>query len=167
MKYFSSVLFCILALNIFAQTDNKNLNTQLNAMKDGFMNKDYAAIADFTYPKVVEMMGGKENMIKTTEQTMEKMASQGFVFESISFEDPSNFFKKNGDMQCVITQVLVMNTPNGKVENKTALLAISSDNGDNWVFLDTSGMPKASVQNFYTNLHPDLNFDRGGKKKLN
>jgi hypothetical protein len=166
MKYINSIILCFIALSVCGQTDNKNLNEQLGIMKEAFMSKNYDTFADYTFPKVIDMMGGKEKMVNTTKNTIEKMESQGFVIESIAFENPSDFYNNKGDLQCVITQIMIMSTPNGKVENKTAVLAISSDDGENWNFFDTSGMPKASVQDFYTNMHPDLNLNTGGKKKL-
>jgi hypothetical protein len=167
MRYFSLLLVCFLSFNLSAQTDNKDLDTQLETMKTAFMEKDYATFVDFTYPKVIEMMGGKEKMVETTSASIAKMESQNFIISSIAFKDPSELMEHNGDLQCAITQVLVMDTPNGKVQSERALIAISKDNGKNWVFLDSSGMPRASLENFYENLHPDLNLDRGVKKKLN
>ncbi len=166
MKYLSLLWICFIGLNLSAQTDNENLNTQLENMRSAFMEKDFAIVADYTYPKVLEMMGGKENMIEVSAASIAKMESQNFIVKSISYEKPSEFLKHNGDLQCAITQIMVMSTPNGNVQNKTVLIAISKDEGENWVFLDTSGMPRASVEDFYENLHPELNLDRGGKKML-
>jgi hypothetical protein len=166
MKYFSLLLVCFIGLNLQAQTDNKNLNEQLETMRSAFMDKDYSVLAEYTYPKVVEMMGGKENMIEATSSTMAQMEAQGFVFEKLSFKDASDFLEHNGDLQCALRQVLVMDTPNGKVQSETTLLAISKDDGENWVFLDSSGMPKASLQSFYENLHPDMVIAPSEKKNL-
>jgi hypothetical protein len=166
MKYFSLLLVCFLGLNLQAQTDNKNLNTQLETMKTAFLSKDYAIVADLTFPKVLDMMGGKDKMIEVTASTISSMEEQGFKFESIAFKAPSNFLKHNGDLQCTVIQVLVMDTPNGKVQSETTVLAISEDDGENWVFLDSSGMPKASLQSFYENLHPDIVIEPSQKKNL-
>jgi len=166
MKYLSLLLLCFISFNLEAQTDNINLNNQLKAMSSAFLEDDYSIVADYTYPKILEMMGGKEAMIETTKESISKMKSQGFSFLDISFKDPSTFFEQNGDTQCAITQVLVMETPNGKVQSESTIIAISEDEGENWVFLDSSGMPKASLQNFYTNLHPDIEVKASQKKNL-
>lgn len=156
MKYLSLLLICFLSVNLSAQTDNETLNTQLNAMKTAFMDKDYSLIAKHTYPKIVEMMGGKEKMVEVTSTTMAKMESQNFIFKSITFKDPSELMEHNGDLQCALTQIIVMDTPNGKVQNERTLVAISEDDGNNWVFLDSSGMNSDSLKGIYPNLHPDL-----------
>ena len=158
MKAFS-ILVCLLlsiSISLQAQTENENLNTQLKSMSTAFLDEDYKLMAEYTYPKVLEMMGGKEAMIQATENTMSQMKSQGFSFLDINFKDPGLFYEKNGDRQCAITQVLVMQTPQGKVQSESTLVAISQDEGENWKFLDSSGMSKASLESFYANLHPDI-----------
>lgn len=166
MKYISLLMICLLSLSLEAQTENENLNNQLNTMRTSFLDKDYSVVADYTYPKVIEMMGGKSAMIEATTNSMEQMESQGFTFLDISFKDASQFYEHNGDTQCTLIQVLVMETPNGKVQSESTMLAISEDEGKNWVFLDSSGMPKATLKGFYSNLHPDLEIKPSKKKVL-
>jgi hypothetical protein len=166
MKYFSLLLVFILSLSLSAQTDNENLNEQLLHLKNAFLEEDFSTVADYTFPKIIEMMGGKEKMVEVTKNTFSKMKSQGFILDEISFKDSSNFFTHNGDLQSTITKVLVMDTPNGKVKTETTMIAISKDEGENWVFFDTSGMQKASVQSFYANMHPDLEIKQSKKETI-
>jgi len=166
MKYFIVLIVFAISLNVTAQTDNENLNEQLNTMKTAFMNKDFAAVADFTYPKLIEMVGGKEKMIEMTQYTYTKMESQGFILKNLSFKDSSDLFNHKGDLQCGITKVMVMDTPDGKTQNETTMIAISKDGGEKWVFFDTSGMSRASAQSLYKNLHPDLEIKPSQKKTL-
>jgi hypothetical protein len=155
-----------MSISLQAQTKNENLNTQLKSMSSAFLDGDYKVMAEYTYPKVLEMMGGKEAMIQATESTMSQMKSQGFTFLDITFKDPGKFYEKNGDTQCSITQVLVMETPQGKVQSESTLVAISQDEGENWVFLDSSGMSKVSLESFYSNLHPDIEIKASNKTKI-
>ncbi len=166
MKYFSLLIVCFLGLQSQAQSDNKNLNDQLENMRKAFIAKDYGVVADFTYTKVLEKMGGKEKMIAATSNSISKMESTGFVIEKISFKDPTKFLKHNGDLQCAITQVLIMNTPHGKMQSESTIIAISQDDGENWSFLDSSGMPKDTLKAFYTNLHPDMEIKPSSRRKL-
>jgi len=166
MKYFSFILLCFVSFNLLAQTENNNLNEQLSEMKTAFENKDYSVIADYSYPKIVDMMGGKEKMIEVTTNSMEKMESQGFVIEELSFKDASGFMEHSGDLQSTITQVMVMQTPEGKIESTSTMVAISEDDGENWVFLNASGMSKETVKSFYENMHPELEIKKSEKKNL-
>lgn len=166
MKLFNILVFLILSLSLQAQTDNENLNGDLEAMSSAFLDEKYEVIADYTYPKILEMMGGKEAMVKATQSTMSQMKSQGFTFLEINFKDPSPFYENNGDKQCALTQVLVIVTPEGKIQSESTLLAISKDEGETWKFLDSSGMPKTYLDSFYPNLHPDIEIKTSKKTKL-
>lgn len=140
----------------YAQTKNNNLNSQLGEMKKFFLAGDYENFADYTYPKVIEMMGGKSNMVKATEQVMDKMKNDGFLFTDLNFKNPSEFLKKGNELQCSLTQIIVMKTPRGKMESEYTLIGISSDSGQNWTFIDTSGKDKETMLKYFPNLHSEI-----------
>lgn len=149
----------ILALNSsfgFAQTDNEHLNAQLGKMKTFFLAEDYENFANYTYPKVIEMMGGKSNMVMVTKQSMDAIKNEGFVVTEISHKDPSDFLTKGNELQCTVIQVLVMTTPQGKIRSEYTLIGISKDDGQNWTFIDTSGKDKETMLTYFPNLHKDL-----------
>lgn len=153
------ILILVLMFNSaigFAQTENENLNTQLGEMKKFFLTADYENFANYTYPGIIEMMGGKSEMVKITEETINQMKSGGFSFTDLNFKEPSGFLKKADELQCALTQIIVMQTPSGKIETETTLIAISDDNGQNWTFIDTSGKGKESMLMYFPNLHDDI-----------
>lgn len=70
--------------NIFkAQTTNQNLNSQLQLMRKYFLEGNYKHFANFVHPEVSKMIGGKAEMIKTTENAINKMKNGGFSFISL------------------------------------------------------------------------------------
>jgi len=140
----------------FAQTENENLNSQLGEMKKFFLAEDYDNFANYTYPKVIEMMGGKSNMVKATKQGMDKMKNDGFSFIDLNFKSPTEFLKKDGELQFSLTQIIVMKTPQGKIESEYTLIGISIDNGQNWTFIDTSGKDKETMLKYFPNLHNEI-----------
>ena len=91
MKKFCWILLLIASSSIVAQTSNKNLNSQLQKMKTYLLAGDYENFADYTYPKVVEMMGGKSNMVSATKQAFQQMNNDGFFFTDVTFKDSSDF----------------------------------------------------------------------------
>ncbi len=140
----------------YAQTQNENLNTQLGEMKKYFLAGDYENFANYTYPKIVEMIGGKSKLVQATEQGMTKMKKEGFTFVSLDYKNPAKFLNKDDEIKCTLTQVLVMNTPYGKIESETSLIGISGDQGLNWTFIDTSGKNKETILQQFPNLHEDI-----------
>ena len=166
MRFFYSLLCSIFFISIQAQTTNENLNSQLNEMKTSFLSGEYSGIVKYTFPKVVEMMGGNEAMLSTTQATMDKMKAAGYTFEDISFTSPSEFVEQNGFSQCTLNQVLIMTTPDGKIESTTTMLAVSGDKGKNWTFLDASGVPSDLIPTIFPDLHPDLIISPAERKNI-
>ncbi|MEX0314298.1 MAG: hypothetical protein AB3N18_08985, partial [Allomuricauda sp.] len=66
------------------------------------------------------------------------------------------FLKKGNELQCSLTQIIVMQTPRGKIESEYTLIGISKDNGQNWTFIDTSGKDKETMLKYFPNLHNDI-----------
>lgn len=150
------IILTMTSLLSFAQTENKNLNTQLQAMKTLFLAEDYDNFSNYTYPKIHEMMGGKSNMIKATKRGMDQMKDEGISFTDLSYKNPSPFLEKDGELQVTLTQVIVMTTPRGKIESEYTLIGISKDKGQHWTFIDTSGKDKATMLNYFPNLHHEI-----------
>lgn len=149
-------IFIISSVVSFGQTKNENLNSQLAKMKTLFLAEDYENFADYTYPKIIEMMGGKSNMVDATTQGMNKMKNDGFIVTDLDFKDASDFLEKDGELQCSITQLLIMKTPHGMIESEYTLIGISNDNGQNWKFIDTSGKDKETMLKYFPNLHNEI-----------
>lgn len=143
--------------NIFkAQTTNQNLNSQLQLMRKYFLEGNYKHFANFVHPEVSKMIGGKAEMIKTTENAINKMKNGGFSFIDLKFKNPSKFLKKGNETQFTITQEILMKTPKGKILAEYTLIGISGDNEKNWKFIDTSGKSKEAMRKYLPFLSKDL-----------
>ncbi|WP_223034056.1 hypothetical protein [Hanstruepera marina] len=140
----------------FSQTENAHLNTQLAEMKTFFLTEDYVSFSNYTHPKIIDMMGGKANVVKATKEGMQKMKSEGFILTDLNFKNASDFFKKDGELQCSLTQIITMQTPKGKIVSEYTLIGISDDDGQNWTFIDTSGKNKETMLKYFPNLHRDI-----------
>lgn len=155
MKKIVIFLFLIYGV-IYAQTDNENLNTQLNKMRDYFLAEDYDSFINYTYPKIIEMAGGKSNMTNAVEVSIAKMKEQGFSIVGIVYGSPSKLLKQENELQYTLRQKLTMQTPQEKVEAEYTLIAISDDKGENWTFIDTSGKSKEKMLKMFPNLSPNI-----------
>ena len=152
-KLVAILLFSIVS---FSQTKNTSLNQQLKEMNNVFFKGDYKTFLKYTYPKVIEMMGGNENFIKITTEKMKMLKNDGFNLIKITYKNPSNFFTKNNELQCSLIQEILIDTPKGRILAEYTIIAISSDGGNNWTFLDTSGKSKSEMLGYFPNLSSDL-----------
>ena len=61
---------------------------------------DYAAVADLTHPKLVQLMGGRPKLIATIQSAVAQMKSQGITFKSATIENPTDAIAaKNGHLR--------------------------------------------------------------------
>src|SRR5260221_6208895 len=77
-----------------ATTTSENypsLATQAKEMNDAFARKDYERFADFTYPKVIELAGGRDQMLKGIPQQLKEMEAEGVVILSSTTGSPTQF----------------------------------------------------------------------------
>jgi len=156
MKTFITLMLTLSVSAIFAQTKNNNLDAELQTMKRYFLAEDYDNFANYTYPKILELMGGKSTMVQATKQSMTQIKSEGFSIIDLKFKDVSNFLEKDGELQCTLRQLITMKTPKGTIASEYTLIGISEDKGVHWTFMDTSGKSKETMLKYFPNLHPNL-----------
>jgi hypothetical protein len=154
------ILFMVFQIGAFAQVLNEQelqqkIKQQATAMGEAFLHADYKSFSLFTNPRIVEMMGGSENMIKVLLKTMRDMKSQGMIFSKISFDEPTKIIKAAAELQSTILQHTEIRLNKGRVIATSALIAVSSDKGLHWTFIDTSNKDLATIKK----LLPELSYE--------
>ncbi|MCW3084203.1 MAG: hypothetical protein JWP12_1569 [Bacteroidetes bacterium] len=132
------------------------IKAQSELMKQALLKSDFKAFIKFSYPKVVEMMGGDAKMIEALETSSKDMAAGGTVFNNVTLGEPSKTVKSGTELQCTIPQTIDMSVTGGKLTVKSTLIAISGDEGKTWSFLDTSGKDLRAMQFILPNLSAEL-----------
>jgi hypothetical protein len=136
------VLLVVCCITAQANDEAKSAVVKQKAQEVGqaVLKGDYAKIADLTYPKVVEAMGGRDRMIAETEAAMKQMKERGITFRSQTIGDPSGFLTEGGNTFTVLPTTIEMTVPGGRAVSKSYLLGISADGGKAWTFADGSGL---------------------------
>ena len=165
-KMKSSIVFLFtlsLFFNGIAQTgrsdtliQNAEMHQQAEKMAQLLLKKDFKSFTAFTYPKVVEMMGGSQRMVQTLEKGFKDMESQGIRILAISFGSHSPILVYGGEQQCILPQTIEMKVPGGRLVSNATLIAISKDNGKKWYFIDTSGKDIKTMKTSLKNLSGQL-----------
>lgn len=126
-------------------------------MSDAMTNKDYAMLAEYTLPLIVDMMGGKEKMVEILEQSEMEMKNQGISFGSVTTGSPVDIKEINGKIYALVPQTVTIKVPEGTLIQESHLIAIS-DQG-RWYFIDTSPLDNDET---VAQVLPDL----AGKMKI-
>ena len=111
-------------------------------MLDATIKQDYATTLDYSYPKFVQAHGGKDSILKLLNEGFKKMKAQGMelIIKSGSLGEPSNQVKIDSLLFSVVSEKLILNMNGSDYVTTSSLIAISSDNGNNWTFVDAAGL---------------------------
>ncbi len=116
-----------------------SLAVQAKEVNDAFIRKDFARFMDLTYPKVIEMAGGREQMVAAMNKELKEMASEGVVLLSSTSGAPTQFIHDSGSIYAVLPIALKVKAQDGIFQSDGSMIGISSDGGVNWTFIDASG----------------------------
>ena len=130
------------------------------------LKRDFEAFAKFTYPKLIEMIGGEKKMVDILKNGEKEMDKGGIKFLNVTIGEPSSIITKGNELQCTIPQTIEMKVPNGKLITKSTLIGISTDGGKHWYFVDTSGKSIQALQKMLPNLSSDLIIPAQGEPVL-
>ena len=132
------------------------LKIDANKMGESFLKGDFKTFSNYTYPKILQAVGGAAKMEQVLTKTVADLKSQGISFTRISFDEPTRIITSGNELQSTITQHTEMNTSNGKTMTNSILIAISTDNGNNWTFVDTSNKDMKTLRQVLPNLSKDI-----------
>lgn len=149
----------LISLCSFAQNDDAIIKTMLeqaNAMGEKFIAKDYAGFLKYSHPRTIEVMGGKQKAITKFTSEMKTIQDEGITFISLNYGAPTRIIRVNTELQSTLPQIIEMHVPGGTVTATTTLLAISTDMGENWHFLDTANYDHALMKLLLPNLSDEI-----------
>jgi hypothetical protein len=164
--YTVALVILLLAPAAFGQTDYKNLKSQAEEGSKAFVGGDYGKLADLTYPKLVELIGGRAKMIAYIEKQIAEMKAQGAEVISVSFDDPTQVIKIGGELFAVLPDTLKMKVPDGILVGKSFMLGISGDNGEHWTFVDGSSLDEKAIKTLFPAAAGKLNIPKAEKPVL-
>ncbi|MDQ3129717.1 MAG: hypothetical protein M3Q99_03015 [Acidobacteriota bacterium] len=134
-----------------------NLKTQADEMGAAFKGNDYDKFADFMYPKIVEMNGGKAKFIAKLNVSMQQMKEENGV-EIVDYEvgEPSQAIEIDKQVFSVLPTKTTMKIPDKTVVEQGSVLAVSEDRGNNWKFIRVES--KEKIRSSFPNVVDKLTF---------
>lgn len=129
-----------------------NLKQQADRMCVALASNDHETLADFTPPHFIQAIGGRAKIV----ESIERMKTSGIAIRDVTIlAYPSDWMEAAGDYYAVVSKTTRMTMPTGaKVKVTGTMLAISSDRGRNWSFVD--GRPRRILLTVFPNLPNDL-----------
>ncbi len=128
-----------------AQSPTETLALQARQNADAIVNKDYETSVRFTYPPVVEEMGGFQKMLSFVKASMAEMEAKGWVLERITVGKPSVIVIEGREDVAIVPTEMSMRIEDKEVRVNSYLVAISQNRGRSWYFFDGAAMPKEKL----------------------
>jgi hypothetical protein len=113
---------------------------------NSFLTGDHQKQIDLTYPKLVELMGGREKMISTVVEQMAGMKAQGFEPISTSVDVPKEIVSGDSQLFAIVPYILKMKTPKGVLTQQSYMLAISDKDSVKWTFIDITSLDETQLK---------------------
>jgi len=151
-----TILLVLLTTVAFGQVDSNVIKQQAEWTAKALLDDDYETLIRFTYPKVIDLVGGRDKMISLIKNGKIEMGKQGISFEKVIIGKPSQTVVAGSEMHCLVPQTVFMKVPKGKLKSETQLLAVSRDNGFNWFFIDAVNLNKDNIKIVLPNYNFDL-----------
>lgn len=159
-KRYIIVLFlpCLLAIQPAARAQNMKsvIKAQAMEMVGSLLKKDFSKFAAFMHPKVIEMAGGREQLLQRMD-TANKMATQfGARISRVLIGQPGDILNYRNQLQCTLPQTTTITSLLGNLKLETTLIAISEDQGKHWYFIDTSAYNLDEIKASLPDISPDI-----------
>jgi len=127
------------------------LIAQANELGEALGRKDYAKVVDLTYPKVIESAGGRDKLLAAMTNELKTMEAEGVQIISSKSSPPSQFVHDAGGIYAVVPMTSKFKAQDGIFQVEGSLIAISTDAGQNWTFIDATGKDQSELKKFLPN----------------
>jgi len=125
-------------------------------MARALIKNDFSVFSQYMHPKIVDFAGGKEKMKIKMDSADAAMKQFGVSFKKILIGDPGEVIPYKNELQCVLPQTTTMKMALGELIVETSLVAISTDKGKNWYFIDTNVYKADKLKSILPDLSPKL-----------
>jgi hypothetical protein len=127
-----------------------------NAMYHAFRKGRLAEFVSYTYPVVVQQMGGREQMIAAIAKGRADMEKEGFRFQSGAVASPTQIVEAGRDLHVLLPLAQILTAPGGELHLQGHLLGVSSDQGKTWTFIDTGTLTPENIRQVLPSYNPTL-----------
>lgn len=142
-------LLCAAALAQTAATPTPEaalIKAEAEKSSRAFVSGDYGKVLDSTYSQLVVMGGGKAKMLASMEMEMKEMRDLGLKIISHTVGEPQPTVRAGTKLLAVVPTTLKIEAPDSFITQQSFWLAVSSDGGKSWTFIDGSFLNKESLK---------------------
>ena len=153
--YFRLLILVVLPFIVQGQ-DTIILKKQANIIIAATREGNYKIVVDHTYPKIIQLAGGKEAMLKKIISGMDEMKKEGVSGVDGKLGPPGKFYKAGAEIHCLIPETVTLIKTNGRLVSTSYLLAVTNNKGKTWSFIDVGSMPVSMLRDLFPHFNKKL-----------
>lgn len=148
MSRMRKLLLCVVLLSsLSARADDqkailKACKTQAQLNSTATVKADWETTLRYTHPKIIEMLGGREAMLKYLK---EERSTAKFTLLSLTVSDPTTPSRSGNQLWVVVPQKGVFKVGRDTFEQATYMIGISENAGKSWWFVDGLGIKQLGL----------------------
>ena len=135
-------------------------------MVECFRTQQHENFLDYVYPQMIELAGSREKMLAILKGEEDDFKRQGIKIGSNEVGDPGALMTAGDKEFCVLPLTTRLIFPTAKVEQPGYLLAVSTDEGKNWTFIDGAGITPETLKMLRLDLPPELKLPEKKQPKI-
>ncbi len=155
MKLFFALLFLSL-LSVPSIQAQGAISESAQEYVDAFVNNKFVKVASLTHPDLVKMNGGEQFVIDDLKAERQSSSAEGLIYNSAEVKQPLKIVEYNSELQAIIPVEYTMQLADKEYINKTYILAVSSDEGVSYKYVNLMQFDDASLAEFISNLSPEI-----------
>lgn len=132
----------------------EHVKRQVEDLQQSLIRGDYGRVADLTFAKIIEEMGGRDKVIAETKAAMQEAKDKGIGIKVESVELPTDFAQAGNTLYAVVPYKMEVTGPGVKFYQSAFVVGVSGDQGKTWTFVD-GGAPDG-LRRFLPDLPPQL-----------
>ena len=105
-----------------------------------YASENYARLVDLTYPKLIELIGGRDRMIEMLRQGTEDLKARGSKILGAAVSEPKEIVMAGDRQFAIVPEVVRVQGPEGTLRSNSFLIAVSENRGKTWTFIDGAGL---------------------------
>jgi len=154
-----AVLIIFLMITQFAYGQNPyqdSIIAKAEAMYQSFFQQDFKTFIQFMHPKVVQLSGGKDKLIRKMQAEAKQNQADHILYKKVTIGEPGHLFEAGSELHCIVPResLLEMDGEHHYLSGK--MLAISQDTGRTWFFMEISGFDNVSIKKILPYFNDDL-----------
>ena len=123
-----------------------SIKEQARKMARAFIDEDFETLLDATYPKIFELSGGRAQALASLKAGVAEGRAQGARVISYEPGEPDAIKRVGAKLLSVVPVEMKVDFPERTFAQKSFLLAVSTDGGKVWKFIDGTQLNKDILQ---------------------